>query len=382
MNLRIGIDARTLKSRRGIGNVVYHLLQNLANISLECSFVVYIDDVISTELIPNNPRFLVKVLYPKIYPIWEQVSLPLSAISDNLDILYCPGNSAPIFLHHRIKLVLSIMDVMFMFPASKLPKSPSWYQRIGRVYLKYVVPIAAKHATKIITISTSSRNDICQYIDVPTERVSVILLAANSACSRICDLYSLTALRNRYGISEPFILALGAIDPRKNTDTVLKSFFKFKLQHICDVKLVVVGLPEQGIEKYTQLAASLGIANEVVFAGFVTEEDLVGFYNAAELLVYPSLYEGFGLPVLEAMICGTAVITSPCGSIPEIAGDAVLMVDPNDVDAIAAAMVKLLTDKELHESLVENGKRRAELFSWQLAADNTFKVFLAAMVDK
>jgi hypothetical protein len=144
MKLKIGIDARSLKNRRGIGNFVSHLLQGLANISFECSFIVYVDNAISLKLIPKDSRFSGKVLNPKIYPIWEQVSLCLSAINDDLDILHCPGNSAPIFLPRRIKLVLSIMDVMFMFPSSKLPKSPSWYQRIGREYLKFVVPIVAK----------------------------------------------------------------------------------------------------------------------------------------------------------------------------------------------------------------------------------------------
>lgn len=378
----IGIDARSLKSRRGIGNVVYHLLQGLANIPFGCSFVVYVDNAKSLALIPNDSRFKGKVLHPKIYPIWEQVSLSLSAIFDDLDILHCPGNSAPIFLPHRTKLVLSIMDVMFMFPASQLPKSPSWYQRIGREYLKLVVPIVARRAKKITTISASSRKDICQYIDVPAKRVSVIWLAANSACSHISDSQSLIGLQNKYGINKPFILALGAIDPRKNTETILLSFAKFRLLHKCDVKLAVVGLPEQGIDKFTQLAKQLGIANEVVFAGFVTEEDLVGFYNAAKLFVYPSLYEGFGLPVLEAMICGTPVITSPCGSIPEIAGDSALMVDPHKADAIAGAMIMLMTDQELYDSLVERGRRRAELFSWQLAAEKTFGVYQAALADK
>ena len=380
--MKIGIDARTLSNRRGIGNVVFHLLHGLSRIPFDCSFIIYVDDIKSSELCPKHSRFTVKVLRPKFYPFWEQISLPICVFQDKLDILHCPGNSAPIVTLGRVKLVLSVMDVMFMFSAGQLPKSPSWYQRFGREYLKYVVPVAAKHATKIITISAASRNDICQYIDVPVDRVSVIWLAANSACSRVCDLHSLISLRNRYGISEPFILALGAIDPRKNTETVLRSFARFKLQHICDVKLVVVGLPEKGIEKYIQLATLLGIANEVVFAGFVTEEDLVGFYNAAELFVYPSLYEGFGLPVLEAMICGTPVITSPCGSIPEIAGDAALMVDPHDVDTIAAAMMKVMTDKEFHDNYVQKGKRRAELFSWQLAAEKTFAVYQAAMTDK
>ena len=380
--MKIGIDARTLRNRRGIGNVVFHLLQGLSQIPYDCSFVIYVDDLKSIELIPKDSRFSVKVLRPKIYPIWEQVSLPFCVIQDKLDILHCPGNSAPFFIPGRVKLVLSIMDVMFMFPASQLPKSPSWYQRIGREYLKYVVPVVAKRAAAITTISSSSRNDILQYIVVPADRIGVIWLAANNACGIISDESKISAMRIKFELNGSFVLALGALDPRKNTATILKSFAKFKQQHSCEIKLAVVGLPAQGIESFRRLADDLGIANDVVSAGFVTEDDLVALYNAAELLVYPSLYEGFGLPVLEAMICGKPVITSPCGSIPEIAGDAALMVDPHDADAIANAIMRVLTDKVLYDSLVEKGKLRAGLFSWQLAAEKIFAVYQAVMATK
>ena len=380
--MKIGIDARTLINRRGIGNVVFHLLQGLSKIPYECSFVIYVDDFKSIELIPRDPRFSVKVLRPNIYPIWEQIRLPISVMQDDLDILHCPGNSAPVFLPTRVKLVLSIMDVMFMFPSTQLPKSPSWYQRFGREYLKYVVPIVAKRAAAITTISSSSRNDITQYIDVPSDSVNVIWLAANESCSITPDSSQLNAMRTSFQLNDPFVLALGALDPRKNTETILRSFAKFKQQHPCVIKLALVGLPSRGIEKFRRVADDLGIGNDVVFAGFVTEDDLVALYNAAELLLYPSLYEGFGLPVLEAMICGTPVITSPCGSIPEIAGDAALMVDPHDEDALANALKMLLTNKVVYNNLVEKGKVRADLFSWQLAAEKILAVYQSVMMAK
>lgn len=380
--MKIGIDARTLINRRGIGNVLFHLLQGLSQISYDCSFIIYVDDLKSIELIPKDSRFSVKVLRPKIYPIWEQARLPLSIIQDKLDILHCPGNSAPVFLFGSVGLVITIHDVMFMFPASQLPKSPSWYQRIGREYLKYVVPVVAKRAAAITTVSASSRNDILQYIHVPEKLISVIWLAANNACGIISDESKISAMRTKLRLDSSFVLALGALDPRKNTTMILKSFAKFKKLHSCEIKLAVVGLAAQGIEVFLRLADDLGIASNVVFAGFVAEDDLVSLYNAAELLIYPSLYEGFGLPLLEAMICGTPVITSPCGSIPEIAGDAALMVDPHDADAIANAIKRLVTDKVLYDSLVEKGKLRAGLFSWQLAAEKTFAVYKAVMAAK
>ncbi len=377
--MKIGIDARTIINRRGIGNVVFHLLRGLSKIPCDCTCVIYIDDPSAAKLLPNDSRFFVKVLRPKIYPLWEQIILPMHAALDELDILHCPGNSAPVFLPGHVKLVLSIMDVMFMFPASKLPKSPSWYQRLGREYLKYVVPVVAKRAAAITTISSSSRDDILQYIDVPASSVSVIWLAANDACCIIADAALLSAMRTKFELNSPFILALGALDPRKNTATILKSFSNFKQKFPSDIKLAIVGLPANGIDNYRRMADELGIVTDVVFAGFVSEDDLVALYNAAELLLYPSLYEGFGLPVLEAMICGTPVITSPCGSIPEIAGDAAVMVDPHNVEEIAAAMNRVLEDKVLYDNLVAKGKAQAELFSWQRAAEKTFSIYQTAM---
>jgi len=380
--MRIGIDARTLTNRRGIGNVVFHLLQGLSKIPYDCTYVVYVDDPKANELIPNDPRFSTKVIWPKIYPVWEQLSLPFSVMQDQLDVLHCPGNSAPTFLPGRVKLVLSINDVMFMFPTSKLPKSPSWYQRIGREYLNYIVPIVAKRAAAITTISLSSRDDILQYIDVSPDRISVIWLAANQACRIIPDIALLNAVRTKYNLKNPFILALGALDPRKNTAIILKAFAEFRQQFNGQIMLVIISLSANGMGGFHRLAEELGIADKVLLIGFVSEDDLVALYNAAELLVYPSLYEGFGLPVLEAMACGTPVITSSCGSIPEIAGDAAVMVDPHDAGEIAAAMMGVLTDQVMYRNLVAKGRGRAELFSWQRAAEETFVVYQAVMIGK
>jgi len=380
--MKVGIDARAIKNRRGIGNVVYHLLHGLSRINNSCSFVIYVDDKSVSCLIPSDSRFTVKIVKPKLYPFWEQISLPIIAMIDRLDVLHCPGNSAPILIHPKTKLVITIHDVMFLFSSKQLQKSPSWYQRFGRLYLKWVVPVVAKRASRIITVSSVSRNDIYQYISIPTDQVSVIWSAANETCKQTTNTELLNAIRIKFNLGSSFLLALGALDPRKNTANILKAFAVLKKTHVCDVKLAIVGMTQQGIHKYHRLAEDYGISSDVVFSGFVLDADLVALYNAAACLVYPSLYEGFGLPVLEAMACGTPVITSACGSIPEIAGDAALMVDPHEVDAIAAAMMKLMTDKELYDSLVEKGKRRAALFSWQLAAEKTFAVYQAAMADK
>ena len=380
--MRIGIDARTVCTRRGIGNVVFHLLRGLSHIPDDFTCVIYVDDPGAHELVPVDSRFSVKILRPKFYPVWEQVGLPLSVVHDQLDILHCPGNSAPVFLPRSVKLVLSIMDVMYLFPASKLPKSPALYQRIGREYLKQIVPIVARRAAAIITISATSRDDILLYLDVPKNRVSVGWLAANEAWRTIPEVSQLNLVRTKYDLNCPFVLALGAVDPRKNTAMIIQAHAKFRRQFTGPFKLAVIGLPANGIGAFRGLAERLGIGEEVIFAGFVSENDLVAIYHLADLLLYPSLYEGFGLPVLEAMTCGTPVITSHSGSIPEIAGDAAVMVNPRDVDEIVAAMMRVTTDSVLRENLVAKGKMRAEAFSWQRTAEKTFEIYKNVMDGK
>jgi glycosyltransferase involved in cell wall biosynthesis len=376
--MKIGIDARTLTNKRGIGNVVFHLLHGLSAISSDITYIIYIDDPKAIDFMPNDPRFTCKLIRPKLYPLWEQIALPYHVIKDKLNILHCPGNSAPIFLPKSVKLVLSIMDVMFMFPSDQIPKSPSFYQRGGRQYLKYIVPLAAKNASAITTISSTSRQDILRYIKaVDRDRISVIWLAANNECQEISDNSFLNKTKEKFNLKSHsyFILSLGALDPRKNTSTVLKAFAKFQKTNLLNIQLVIVGLTSGGIVKFKQLAKNLGIENDVVFAGFVTESDLVALYNLATVLLYPSLYEGFGLPVLEAMRCGTAVISSNSGSIPEIAGDAALLVNPRVTEELVQALHLLFSDHQARNDFVIKGRARANMFSWQKMADETFTVY-------
>ena len=374
--MKIGIDARTLTNKRGIGNVVFHLLHELSAIPLDCSYIIYVDEPKALDFVPNDLRFYGKFIRPKFYPFWEQIALPYHAIKDQLDILHCPGNSAPIFLPKSVKLVLTIHDVMFMFPTYQLPKSPSLYQRLGRQYLKYIVPLAAKNASVITTVSSTSREDILRYIrTLDRDSISVIWSAANEECKEILNDSLLNEAKEKFFLGSHFILAFGALDPRKNTSMVLKTFAKFQTTNLLKVQLVIVGLTTPGIKKFKELAKNLGIENDVVFAGFVSESDLIALYNLATILLYPSLYEGFGLPVLEAMKCGTAVITSNSGSIPEIAGDAALMVNSSAIEELVDAMHLLFSDHQLRNDLVIKGKIRAGMFSWQKAASQIFSVY-------
>lgn len=373
--MRIGIDARLVTYRRGMGNYVYHLLLALSEMAREHQLMLYVDDLSACGVLPKGPHITARVLRPRFYPLWEQVSLPLAAIRDRVDILHCPANTAPLIFGNRIRLVLTIHDVMFLMPRSVLPASPSAYQRMGRLYCGIVVPFVARRATRVITVSRSSRDDIEKHLGMNGNSVRVIWEAANIACRVMGNSRKIASIRDRHGLVNSFILAIAGTDPRKNTVRIVEAYAQLPQQLRSSCQLVLIGCSHGQQMRLRRLSSELKIAEGVVLTGFVSEEDLVALYNSAEMLVYPSLYEGFGLPVLEAMSCGTPVVTSPVGAIPEVGGDAVVWVDPLDSKAISNGMQRVLTDEVLAKRLRSAGLIKASQFSWQRAATETLQIY-------
>jgi len=371
--LRVGVDARLITYRRGIGNFVQHLLDALARLDTPHEFVLYVDSNAAVPLAPKHPRFTTRVLGPRIYPVWEQCSLPAQLRRDRIDVLHCPANAGPLHMPSSTRLVLTIHDVMYMLPRSTLPASPSLYQRIGRGYLRWAVPRVARDAAAVTTISEFSRADIARY--VTTTAPMTVVYEAPGPAFRIVDPAHAAATVQSLGVSASYLVALGAIDPRKNTARVIDAFARALPELPSSQQLVLVGLAPGARVHFGKQLRALGIETRVVLLGFVTESELVALYNAAELFVYASLYEGFGMPLLEAMACGTAVLGSTSASVPEIAGDAALLVDPTDVGAIAAAMIRLSNDASCRSALRERGRVRAQRFTWDQVARDVMNVY-------
>lgn len=365
----IGIDARfAVHNRRGIGNYTLRLIQNLAEIDKTNEYILYIDKEDVENVLPQECNFKVKRLWPSNYLIWEQIVLPLQAQKDKLDVLHCTGNTAPLYVDKRICLVSSIMDVMYLKGYSILPRSSSMYQRFGRIYRKIVVPRTIKHVSKIITISNFSKNDILRHIpNMEGDKINVIYLAADGRFHYMHNkIEAFNKVKDKFGINSSYILALGGVDPRKNTKFIVENFIELKRERRIVEKLVVVGTPNW---------RQTNCKEDIIFTDFVSEEDLVLLYNCATVFLYPSLYEGFGIPPLEAMACGVPVITSNITSIPEIAGDAAVQINPQDPEELKASILALLDDEKLRGRLKERGFRQAENFSWKRMAEETLKVY-------
>ena len=294
-----------------------------------------------------------------------QAEISWLARQHNLDIVHDPTGSMPLFLTGRAK-VTTIHDVVpYIYPETS--------SRLDWLIYRIWLPLAVRRLDAIITDSEQSKRDIVRYLPVPKEKVTVIPCAVNSNYKPLNPGEIEPALR-KYDIDTPYILYVGSIAARKNLPRVLEAYAQ--LQEWSEAwKLVIVGARKWKSSPVFEAVKRLGLEDKVLFTGYVDEDDLPALYNGADLFVFPSLYEGFGLPVLEAMACGTPVITSNCSSLPEVAGDAALLVDPFQVQAIADGMQSVLADPEIATVMKERGLQQAQRFSWERTACETIAVY-------
>jgi glycosyltransferase involved in cell wall biosynthesis len=237
-----------------------------------------------------------------------------------------------------------------------------------------LVPLTLRRAHAVITDSEHAKVEILRLYPHLNGKVYVVHLAPNAAFEPIGDTQLVQEVRSRFGIRSDFILSVGNLQPRKNLPRLIQAYAAIR-NRLGDTKLVIVGKARWQASDVFALVTRLGLEREVFFTGYVPNDDLVALYNAAKLFVYPSIYEGFGLPILEAMACGTPVVTSNTSSMVEVAGDAALLVDPFDEQDIAHAIHQAATNEGLAQSLVEKGARQAKQFSWRKTALDTVAVY-------
>jgi glycosyltransferase involved in cell wall biosynthesis len=312
------------------------------------------------------------------YPLWEQVALPLVARRDRLDILHCLGNTAPLLMPGSVRLVLSLMDVMFLQTGEFVPKPTNSYQSLGRIYRRAVAPRCTRAADQVITISEFSRQDILALIPgLDHDRVHVTHLSCDAIFKQA---HPLPALVGNFDLSQrPYIFTLGAEDPRKNTLRLVKAYLQLLQQHAITEDLVISGYANWERSKAFQEVKNADATDKVKFLPFVSTPELAALYSNAKLFVYPSLYEGFGIPILEAFSSGCPVIASNVTSIPEVGGDAAIYVDPLSEEAIGQALYQLIQDADLRHSMIDRGHQRALVFSWEETAKQTMAIYERCM---
>jgi glycosyltransferase involved in cell wall biosynthesis len=304
--------------------------------------------------------------------LWEQVVLPFQARRHRIDVLHSLGYTAPVMAPCRS--VVTIYDLNFL-------RHPEDFSRISALTLRALVPLAARRSDHIITLSENSLREIVSSLRVSREKVSVTYPAANQYGARL-ESTDAKQIRQVYGIHGRFILTVAASHPHKNLRRLLEAYKILRTKYSTEHQLVMVGLKGRDHTRLLKSIAVLSLQGKAVATGWIPAASLASLYGAADVFVFPSLYEGFGLPVLEAMEHGIPVVSSNVPSLCEAAGDATIAVDPYDEESMAAAVHRVLVDQALRESLIEKGYQHSSSFSWEKTARQTLAVYEGQPVDQ
>ena len=312
---------------------------------------------------------IVEVACPT-YPLWEQTALPLAVKRLGADLLHCTSNTAPLYC--PVPLVLTLHDIIYLEP--RLHRSPSLYQEMGWHYRRLTVPRILKKCRKIITVSHFERNRIREALNIPADRITTIYNGCNKHFRPMDDIDMQVV--NRYIPQKDFLFFLGNTDPKKNAARVLKAYRLYLEQSSVKRPLLIADLTESRIDSLLQQE---GIGNalkqHLYYPGYIRNADLATLYNAAFAFLYPSLRESFGIPMLEAMACGTPIIAGNTSAMPEIAGDGALLADPFNSNDITKKILQLENDQTLYQQQVEYGIQRSQLFSWRNTAESLLKIY-------
>lgn len=358
--MRVGIDLTYANRQEGTGTYIRSLLGALARLP-DIEIVTFTRPRLA--FLRHFPRPLARALNGLLSVLWLQIAVPIGARRQRLDLFHAPAFIAPLFL--PCPLVLTIHD------AAPFTVGQQGYPLWG-LYLCAFVDLGTRRASRIIAVSTHAAGELARVFGLPAEKVRAI---PHGVASSFRPLPPGTATQPALpGVDEPFILFVGASDPRKNYTTLLAALRLLHERGDIPPLLVVTGSPTAEFRSLAEEAHANGMAR-VNFVGYVTEETLVALYNRARAFVFPSRYEGFGLPVLEAMACGCPVICANTTSLPEVAGDAALLIDPDDRDALADALAAVLHDRDLAARLTAAGIARARQFTWEETATRTLAIY-------
>ncbi len=363
--MRIGIDCTAaVRQGAGIGRYTRGLVRALTSLNAH-EYVLLVGGAgVAPETVnealgaPQRARTVHLPLSDRTMALlWHRLWLPLpvECVTGPVDVFHSPDFTLP--PTRTPATVLTVHDLSFLrVPESSDPRL--------RAYLERVVPRSVRRARVILADSIATRNDLVDLLGTEPERIEVVYPGLEPQFARVTDPTAIAAVRARYDLPARFVLAVGTLQPRKNLVRLIEALAL--LPKGCDVHLVIAGGPGWMYERIIELASAS--AGRVRLLGYVRDADLPALYSLAEALAFPSLYEGFGLPVLEAMACETPVLTSNVSSLPEVAGDAALLVNPLDTSEIAHALTLLLDDTERREELVRRGRERSSQFTWVAAA--------------
>jgi glycosyltransferase involved in cell wall biosynthesis len=368
--VRIGIDARKLHDF-GIGTYIRNLTRQLARLDHETEYVLLCRPEDRAELAAAGANFRAVSESSGNYSIAEQVAIPLALARERVDLFHAPHYVLPPLVTRRS--VVTIHDCIHLMFPQYLPNP------MALAYARMSITLAARRATRVMTVSESSKRDILRFVDVPPDKIDVIYNAYNERFAVEPREEDVVRVRERFQLDEQFVLYAGNVKPHKNLERLIQAFALVRRRGLEDLKLVIIG---DEVSKYAALRRAVHkhqLHKYVRFLGYLPEDTLAVMYRLASVFVFPSLYEGFGLPPLEAMASGTPVVTSNVSSLPEVAGDAAVLVDPQSPDAIADGIYQVLSNDALRCELKKKGALRAKQFSWETSVRRIRDIYRQAL---
>jgi glycosyltransferase involved in cell wall biosynthesis len=367
--MRIGIEAQRIfrKNKHGMDYVVLQEIKELQQFDTHNEYFVFVAPG-EDHCLEDSKNVHIIEIGGNIYPIWEQITLPKVVNELKLDMLHCTSNTAPIWC--SVPLILTLHDIIFMEPRDKSNKS--LYQNMGWLYRRLVVPRILKKCEYIITVSDFELNNITTKLGIARERMVMIYNGYNEWFKPLKDL----KMKYRKYINESgYFFFLGNTDPKKNTERTLIAYSKYLEVSKVKRPLLMADLDKSYLNDIIARNHIENIISNIHMPGYIVNSDLPYIYNNAFAFLYTSLRESFGIPLLEAMACGTPVITSNTSSMPEIGGRNAILINPENPDEIVQMMIKLEEDREFYDQQKNLGIKRAQLFSWRQTAELLLEVY-------
>lgn len=375
--MKIAIEGQRLfrVKKHGMDMVALELIKNLQLIDKENTYYVFVKPDEDSGCIPEADNFKIIPLEGGAYPIWEQKTLPNAVKQYGCDLLHCTSNTAP--LKSTVPLMITLHDIIYLESVSLFKKGGTWYQKFGNMYRRFVVPKVVKSSKKIITVSNFEKNRIKEFFGFPEadNRLVAVYNGVSEHFKPVTDQQELERVKVKYQLPDQFLFFLGNTDPKKNTKGVLKAFSDFLKKTSKPIKLVMLDYDKEALDTLLSEIGDKKLIDHIHLTGYVVNTDLPAIYSQCKLFLYPSLRESFGIPMLEAMRCGVAVITSNTSSMPEVAADAAYFVDPYKPEQITQGIETLLSDDTLRNNLIQKGFERSASFSWKSMAEEVLSLY-------
>jgi len=362
--MKIAIDASQIVFKTGVSFYTSNLLKGLSKIDKknEYVFLYNTNSLMGTYSKYKNVKEVVINIQNKL--LWDQIGVPKVVKSEKIDIIFNPKLSIPLFAPSKKVFTLVGLEQF------ALPNVFKWYDHI---YFRIMIPLFCRRANTIIVMTNTGKNDLMKYLNVSRDKIEVIYGAYHKRFKVTKNIENLLAIKQKYNLPEKYMLFVGGLTPLKNFSNIIKAFKIIKNK--IPVKLIVAGFKRWKYAKDLELIKKLKLQNDIITLGFVPDDDLPYLYNSAQCLIFPSLYEGFGIPLLEAQACGCPVICSKTGCTPEVSGGAASLVNPYNYKEIAQAIYDVLNNRDLREKLIEAGLENVKKFSWSKAAKQTLELF-------